>query len=251
MSQLVEARALRRLGLFLGLLLAAAEATAQISGSFALLSDNRFRGVSLSDRRPALQAGIAYDHASGLFAGALASTVMVDGADSSLSAQGYVGFAYPLSQRLAFDAGGARYVYPQPVTAGSYDYTEVFAGVVLADVVVAGVALDRVQARLHYSDDYFGGGARALYTDINSAIDLSPAFALVAHLGYLARSAQTSTRPGVAPSTQWDAKLGLVTEVAGLNLELSVVGTDVPLDRCPGSYRACAPGLVFAVSREF
>ena len=47
------------------------------------------------------------------------------------------------------------------------------------------------------------------------------------------------------------AKLGLVTELAGLTLELSVVGTNVPLDRCPGTYRACAPGVVLAVSRTF
>jgi uncharacterized protein (TIGR02001 family) len=251
MSQLVKAGAVWRLGLLLGLLLVAAEAAAQISGSVALLSDNRFRGISLSDRRPALQGSIAYDHPSGLFAGAVASTVMFEGADSSLSSEGYVGLSYPLSQRLAVDAGGARYLYPHPVTTPSYDYNEIFAGVVLADVVVGKLALDRIQARLHYSDDYFGAGAPALYADVSGALELSPAFALVAHVGYLARGAQTAPGSGVGPTTQWDGQLGLVTQVAGLTLELSIVGTDVPLDRCPGSYRACAPGLVLVISRRF
>jgi uncharacterized protein (TIGR02001 family) len=61
-----------------GLLLHPDEAGAQVSGHVALLSDFVFRGESLTEGRPALQAGIGYDHPSGLFVGGLASNVRID-----------------------------------------------------------------------------------------------------------------------------------------------------------------------------
>jgi uncharacterized protein (TIGR02001 family) len=48
---------------------------AQVQGDVALLSDYRFRGESLTEGRPALQAGVNYDHSSGLFVGGLVSNV--------------------------------------------------------------------------------------------------------------------------------------------------------------------------------
>ena len=232
---------MRRLLLLLALLLTATEAVAQLSGSFALLSDNRYRGVSLSDRRPALQADIAYDHTSGLYAGAVASTVRVEGADSSLSGEGYAGFAHPLSQRVSFDLGAARFLYPYSDMHGSYDYSEAYAG----------VSLDDLHARVHYSDRYYGREVEVWYGEVNSSLHLTDMLALVAHVGYLGRHGQSWYGPGSPPSSQWDAKLGVVTEVIGLTWELSVVGTDVPQDRCTNGSRACAPGVVLVVSRSF
>ena len=244
---------MRRLGcrviLYLGLLLAAANVRAQVSGSFALLSDYRYRGVSLSDRGPALQGGVAYDHGSGLYAGVLASTVHINGADSSLGAQFYAGYAHLLDQRVSLDAGAARYLYPDSPTRGSYDYTELYAG----------VARDRLHARLHYSDGYFGTSAQTIYAEINTALDLGEIdlgkidpgkiVVLAAHVGYLKRWGQSAYSS--APRAQWDVRLGLGTELAGLTVELSVVATDVPSDQCPGSDRACAPGLVLSIGRDF
>jgi uncharacterized protein (TIGR02001 family) len=223
----------------LALFLTATEAAAQLSGNFALLSDYRYRGVSLSDRRPAIQAGIAYDHSSGLYGGAQASTVHIEGADSSLSGEGYLGFAYALSRSVSLDLGAARYFYPYSETHGSYDYNDAYAG----------VSVDNVHARLHYSDKYYGRDVEAWYAEISGSLQLMDTLALVAHVGYLTRYGQRSY-PGAPPTSQWDGKLGLVTEVVGLTWELSVVGTDVPEDRC-GNTRACATGVVLSVSRSF
>jgi uncharacterized protein (TIGR02001 family) len=54
---------------------AAQSATAQLSGTLSAVSDYRYRGVTFSDRRPAAQAGLAYDDPSGWYAGAFGSTV--------------------------------------------------------------------------------------------------------------------------------------------------------------------------------
>jgi uncharacterized protein (TIGR02001 family) len=232
---------LRRLWLCVGLVLLASDAAAQISGSVAVLSDIRFRGISLTDRGPGVEAGVAYDHATGLYAGALAATVRLDGGSPQLGAQAYAGYARVLSERVSLDVGVAGYFYPASAVGGTYSFNEAFAG----------VSLDGAAARLHYSDDYFGSGIPAWYAEIDGAVKLPHSLALVGHLGYLVRSRQNYPQLGAAPRSQWDAKLGVAAELLGLNFELSVVSTNIPAQRCPLGNRACAPGVVFAVSREF
>ena len=61
----------------------------------ALLSDYRFRGESLTEGRPALQAGVNYDHSSGLFVGGLVSNVRIDPDVVGLGAQIYGGYTPP------------------------------------------------------------------------------------------------------------------------------------------------------------
>jgi hypothetical protein len=46
-------------------LLSCTSACAQVSGSATLLSDYRFRGVSLSDGQPAVQLGVAWERDDG------------------------------------------------------------------------------------------------------------------------------------------------------------------------------------------
>jgi len=228
-----------RLPLLCLLLLAVAQAAAQVSGGVALLSDYRFRGISLSDRRPALQGWASYDHPSGLYAGALVSTISIYGLDPELSAEAYGGYAYALSPRAALDVTVSRYFYPESSVQGSYDFNDFSFG----------ASLDRVNARVHYSGDYFGRGDQAVYVEFNAALPLSDRLSLVGHFGELARSGGTTAPP--PPRFQADAKIGLVWTVAGFALEFSVVGTDVPSNQCPLPNQSCAPGVVLAVSREF
>ena len=47
------------------LLSLAANASGEVSGTVTVVSDYRYRGVSLSDNEPAVQLGIAYDEARG------------------------------------------------------------------------------------------------------------------------------------------------------------------------------------------
>lgn len=77
-------RPLRRGLVCIGLASMSVQAVAQDSadrsstgllGTIGLVSDYRFRGVSLSDRKPALQGGVEYARRSGLFVGAWASTL--------------------------------------------------------------------------------------------------------------------------------------------------------------------------------
>ncbi len=76
-------RGLQRFGLAqlaLGLALSLARpAHAQFSGAVSLQSDYRYRGISLTERQPVVSLDLAYDHASGAYAGASAIGVNEDG----------------------------------------------------------------------------------------------------------------------------------------------------------------------------
>src|SRR5439155_7805223 len=72
-------KATLRAAIALGHVLVAIEALGQVSGSASLVSDYRFRGVSLSQEKPALQLNVLYDDQSGWYAGAFASSVQIFG----------------------------------------------------------------------------------------------------------------------------------------------------------------------------
>src|SRR5574338_1631076 len=100
---------MRRIALALWSLSLAGGAWAQLSGSLGIVSDYRYRGVSLSDGKPAAQFGVAYDGAGGWYAGAFAST-----ADFGRPARAdvqwlpYAGYADSLFPGLAWDVGLSR-----------------------------------------------------------------------------------------------------------------------------------------------
>jgi len=82
------------------------EVFAQVSGSASLLSDYRYRGVSLSRNRPAAQLAVAYDDASGWYGGAFASTVqLVYPATRELQVVSFAGYARRLPSGLSWEAG--------------------------------------------------------------------------------------------------------------------------------------------------
>ena len=102
-------------------LLCMAQARAQVAGSATLVSDYRFRGVSLSDDQPSAQLSIDYDQpASGWYAGGMMSTVRFD-SRNAVQLLGYAGHARRLSADWSWDAGVryARFTGAEP-----YAYAE-------------------------------------------------------------------------------------------------------------------------------
>ena len=223
------------------LLLRPTEGGAQISGHVALLSDYVFRGESLTEGRPALQAGISYDHQSGLFVGALASNVQIDPTVSGLGAQIYGGYARPLGSRASWDIGLVTYLFPRPPTAPGYDYTEVFVG----------LSFDAVSARLYYSNDYFGGGARSVYAEVNGSHQLSERTTLLGHIGYLGQSQSAAASGASPPGSALDFKAGLAIDIGAFTMELSIVATTAPSTACPIGTGHCSTTAVVSVSKQF
>ena len=86
----------------------------EISGNFGLFSDYRFRGISQTDKDPALQGGFDLSHNSGFYIGTWGSNV-ADWANTSgngMEIDVYGGYTTELPMGIGADIGFIRYEYP-------------------------------------------------------------------------------------------------------------------------------------------
>lgn len=92
-----------------------------VSGSVALVTDYRFRGVSQSDEKAAIQAGITVTHETGLYASVWGSNLAgwgtFGGANMELDL--VAGYKLPIAEGVTVDVGATWYMYP-----GGYDNTD-------------------------------------------------------------------------------------------------------------------------------
>ncbi|MFC3550299.1 TorF family putative porin [Lysobacter cavernae] len=219
-------------------LLFASTAQAQVSGNVAVVSDYRFRGVSLSDDRPALQLGIAYDHPDGWYAGAFASSVRPApqvGGDAQLLA--YLGHAWRLRNGLSWEAGVE---YAMLVGASDYDYPELYVG----------LASEHLGARFYFARHF--GGVPVVYAELNGTHALSERTRLLAHLGWLRRGAGETALP--LERERFDLRAGIGLALSGFDLQLAWVLSEGHGGRFP-IYPSARPadrsGWVLSLSRAW
>jgi uncharacterized protein (TIGR02001 family) len=157
------------LAFFLAAMLLARGACAQTSADVTLVSEYAMRGVSLG-AHPALQLRVDHDFDAGWYAGAFASPATLYGRGQGQLIV-YGGRALPLTSRLSWDAGVTRTMF---LRDSRYDYHEFYAG----------LALERISARLSYAPVYYAMG-RTIYLDLNGGVPLGERLALALHAGLL------------------------------------------------------------------
>lgn len=196
-----------------------AQAWAQLTGSATLVSDYRFRGVSLSDDRPSAQLAFGYDlPASGWYAGGMMSSVRLD-PQQAAQLLGYAGYARRLTADLSWDAGVR---YTRFTGAESYAYAEAYAGLSYKQWV----------GRIYYAPNYFGSGSPALYAELNGSHALVRGWYVFGHLGYLRRGGDVASdhtsrfrsdvRTGLGRTlAPWDIQLGWATVHGARGAELA------------------------------
>lgn len=127
------------------------------TGNIAAVSDYRFRGVSQTYRRPAIQGGFDYAHASGFYLGNWNSSISANSYNNGagMEVDLYGGYRFPLNKDLGADVGVLHYLYPSarlnsaPATStgNKYDNTEIYFG----------LTQGTFNAKLWYAvTDYFG-----------------------------------------------------------------------------------------------
>jgi len=89
---------------------AAAQSTVHLSANAGLVSDYRFRGISLSNRNPALQGGVDVETDFGLFAGTWASSI-ADYGGAKVEIDAYAGYKASVAE-TRFSVGAYAYFYP-------------------------------------------------------------------------------------------------------------------------------------------
>lgn len=153
-----------------------------VTTNVGVYSQYIFRGLTQTDRRPALQGGFDYVHPSGFYAGVWGSNIswisdFNPGVSASVELDTYLGFKRSLSDDWIIDVGFLRYNYP-----GNY------RGVTKADTDELYGALSWKWITLKYSHslgDTFGvpNTNNAYYADLTAAIPLPSDFTLTAHVG--------------------------------------------------------------------
>ena len=124
----------------------ATEVQAEISANVALVSDYRFRGISQSDKNPALQGGLDYAFENGFYLGTWGSSVNFDSIEDfngSLKLDVYGGWGTDFGENSSIDLGYIYYAYPGDDGGLDGDYQEFYANYGWRDLKL-GVA---------YSDD--------------------------------------------------------------------------------------------------
>jgi len=184
---------------------------AETSGTASLLSDYRYRGMTLSDGKPAAQLGLGYDDPLGWYAGVFGSTVRLpEPTAPGLQGMGFAGFASRLAEGVSVEIGGDYSVF---TGAAAYDYGEVYLG----------VASDNLSARIYYSPRYFGGPSSSVYGELNGAQPLFERIRLLGHVGLLA----TRSVPAYGPRPHQqivDGKVGVLADIHSVQVELAWVG---------------------------
>ena len=108
-------------------LLTAGSASAEVSGSVAVVSDYLFRGVTQTSEKPALQGGITWTHDSGFYVGGWGSSISwLSDADPDVSSQVeldmFAGYTGKFGQsEFGYDVGLNYYGYPGDYPAGFND----------------------------------------------------------------------------------------------------------------------------------
>lgn len=189
---------------------------ADLAFNAGLTSDYRYRGISQTRAKPALQAGV--DYSSGAFyAGAWASNIkwIKDlGGDASIEVDLYGGFKGTLTKELGFDVGLLTYQYPSNKLNPSADTTELYG------------ALTYGPATLKYSHavtDTFGNpnSKNSYYLDLSAGFDIGNGITFTPHVGY-----QKIKGPFAGPGSYTDYALTLSKEFSGVVVSGAVVGTD-------------------------
>ncbi len=192
----------------------------ELSYNIGVVSDYRFRGVTQTDSKPALQGGIDYSHTpSGFYAGTWASTITwIDdaGGDGNIEIDLYAGKTGEFGNGVSYDFGGLGYIYP------GNDFKKI--GLSNANTFELYGKLGYGPAYIKYSHavtDLFGvpDSDGSGYIDVGADIDLPQGFVLNLHAGYqnIARNSGDYT----------DWKVGVSKEFGIVSASLAVIGTDI------------------------
>jgi len=197
-----------------------------VSGGATVVSDYRFRGVSLSGGDPAIQGTVTVSHDSGVYVGTWASSIDDGGTDVFGDAEVdlYGGWSGSVAEGIGLDVGVLYYAYPGDAKGVHSEYFEPYA-------TVSG-QLGPVQAKLgvNYAWDQkaLAGDNLYLHTELSSGIPTTPV-TLSAHLGYTDGSLAPTLLAGPSDDTALDWSLGASATVLGaLTLGVSYVGVEGP-----------------------
>lgn len=152
-------------------------AHADLAFNVGATTDYRYRGISQTRLKPALQGGIDYSN-GGFYLGTWASTikwVKDGGGDANVEIDVYGGYKGEIVKDLAYDVGVLTYVYPSNKLPVSANTTEVYGALTYGPVTAK---------YSHSTTNLFGfsDSKNSGYLDLSATFDVS-GFSVTPHIG--------------------------------------------------------------------
>lgn len=220
-----------------------------VTGTAALTSDYRFRGVTQTFNDPAVQAGFVLSHASGAYAGVWGSNVDFGGT-AHIELDPYIGYATTLdsfANKPVLDVGLWYYAYP---SESDLNWLELYGKLTFKDVLVQGASL---LTAVNYTNDFVGLDKDAWYLNATYSVPFgTTGFGGVAALGYT-QADKYDFGGGDDHYVDWKAGVTYsFASVSGLSAELAAIGTDIDTDTMTDlSKRGVETGAVFTLTKAF
>jgi uncharacterized protein (TIGR02001 family) len=200
-----------------------------ISGNVALVTDYRFRGLSLSGGDPAVQGGITLTHSSGLYAGTWASsiidTVGYAGNTGTMELDLFAGYSREVVPGLTADVGLLYYAYPGG-KVGKAEFFEPYASL----STTYGPAKFKLGVNYAWSQDAINNDDNLyVYTNVDIAVPSTP-LTVSGHVGYTDGPLALPYFTTTTKEHGFDYSVGVSATVLGkLTLGVSYVGVEGPV----------------------
>ncbi|MEH0166497.1 TorF family putative porin [Roseateles microcysteis] len=212
-----------------------------LSFNVSVTTDYRYRGISQTRLKPALQGGADYASPSGFYIGAWGSTIkwIKDaGGDAPAEVDVYAGYKTEVSKDLLLDVGVLQYYYSKNKLNPSANTLELYGALTAGPVT----------GKLSYSTSNLFGFADSkgsLYLDLSASFDLGDGLMLTPHLG------RQEVRHNKTYSYT-DYSLALSKDFSGLVVSGAVIGTDTDAYvGGPSSKNLGKAGLVLSLKKSF
>jgi uncharacterized protein (TIGR02001 family) len=207
-----------------------------LSGNVSVVTDYRYRGISQSNLKPAIQGGFDLAHSSGFYVGNWNSSISwlsdasafyttesgASGAgnvSSNIEMDFYAGYKGEITKGVGYDIGALYYYYP-----GSYpsDFNKADTG-----EIYGALSFGPVTGKVSYAlTDLFGAPSSkgSYYLDLSAGFDIGSGFMLNAHVGY--QHVDSASFRATKDATYTDWKLGISKDFAGLSFALDYIDTN-------------------------
>jgi len=220
-------------------------AQAELAFNVGAVTDYRYRGISQTRLKPAIQGGIDFS-AGGFYVGTWASSIkwIKDaGGNSDAEVDFYGGYKGEIAKDLTYDVGVLRYQYFDHDLAVSPNTTEVYGAVTFGP------------ATLKYSHALtnlfgFSDSKNSSYIDLSASFDVGGGFMLSPHIGY-------QKVKNNSDFSYTDYSIGVSKDFNGLLVSVAAVYADVkkpggtPAYIGPNGKNLGKNGLVLGVKYSF
>ncbi len=202
----------------------AAVPTSPFSYNVGVVTDYRFRGISQTRLRPALQGGVDFAHESGLYVGLWVSTIRIlkdiPGGKGDLEVDIYGGYKGKFNDDFAYDIGVLRYQYPRQNFPTTVNTTELYGAVTYGP------------ATLKYSHSIGGqtfgvaNSRGSYYIEAAATFDLGNGYGIAPHVGH-----QKFDGSGNNVASYSDFSVGVTKDLGnGIALSGTIVSTNANSD---------------------